>query len=162
MFIITTIIAGATYYWGSTTYKNYRQQKHDFVEKLPAVNHVSRKKKLSKKPTKSLFSSTRQHQMQEFGVGEISTAEQQLNRELAVSIAMLAVSILGTVAFPSLLWLLLPAFIYTVIPIIQDVHRSITKDKKLNLSILDLFFYSGMMTSGYYILAIFRWDNLLY
>ncbi len=79
----------------------------------------------------------------------ISEAEKEINRYLAVSVASLAVTTMGCLVYPPLSLLTLPAFFYVSIPVFKGAYQWIVKEKKVGVALIDTIGVAGPIATGH-------------
>lgn len=98
----------------------------------------------------------RQMQIQEISNHRVddkqSAAEQKANREFAVSSVAVALTA-GGVFFAPLNLLGVPALLITISPLLASAYRSLTKDKKIGVGVLDSLGTIGPLLLGHFFIA---------
>ncbi len=162
MFTTSILIAGGLLYTGKKIYNPsnkkrtlgslYAEQR--LYKKSAPVHSLRAKQKTTLEKGKSFFDNTRNQQLQEISISSdvdiFIEDEQQLNRYLASSALGMGLAVAGTLFYPPLRILSVPAIIYASIDIFQIAYTSLFKERRLNIYVLDSVAIIGTLITGYY------------
>ncbi|RKZ54236.1 MAG: heavy metal translocating P-type ATPase [Candidatus Parabeggiatoa sp. nov. 3] len=117
-----------------------------------------------KKNSRAVFSKERRQQMEQLAGGRYevkSAAEKRVDRALMLS--SINVGIAGMSFFyPPLIWLTVPSMIYGMIPMYEWTFRTLVKEKRLSVYVLDSVMIAGAFMGRYFaILALTGWLEVI-
>ena len=100
-----------------------------------------------------LFANPRQQQLKEFSGGEeaeVSEFEKEINRCIVVSSVSLGLVTAGAFFYPPLTLFALPGLVYSTWPFLREGYKSIVKDLKFSIYVLDSIAFPAMLLTGYF------------
>ncbi|MEM7539060.1 MAG: heavy metal translocating P-type ATPase [Chloroflexota bacterium] len=161
------IIGAGTLAVGLSFYKRRKRNQYkrlDLQEKTTLVSILSiasvtpcanKNTQRSSSTWSLLFSDLRHQQMLEMSRSEsheLSDAEKKANRNLTVSLASLVITTAG-IFYPLLNWLGVVAILYLWFPLGQTAFRSIVKERRLSIEVLDFAMTPIILAMGYYVVT---------
>jgi cation transport ATPase len=155
--IITT---GILYSITRIAQKNKKRKKSAQAKNKNVVNMFQ----TFKKNSRAVFSIERRQQMEELAGDRYevkSAAEKRVDRALILS--SINVGIAGLSFFyPPLIWLTLPSMIYGLIPMFEWTFRTLVKEKRMSVYVLDCVMIAGALMGRYFvILALTGWLEVI-
>jgi len=145
-------VGSGAMYAGIKTYKKFigKESTHSSSNTEKKVTHSNIK---SDKP---LSTDLRHQQIAEISSHtEISKSDQETNYYLPISITGVGLATAGALGSPLLSLLSVPVSIYAALPIFQMAYRSLFKEGKLKVAVLDSIAIMSGLVTGYYFVTAF-------
>ncbi len=145
-------VGGSAVYAGIKVYQK-------FIEKKDIHSFSSTKEKvvpLKIKSEKALPTDLRHQQIAEISSNtEISESDQENNHYLPISAIGLVLATSGTLVYPLASFISVPISIYACLPIFQAAYKSIFKERKFKVAVLDFIAVISGLVTGYYFVTAF-------
>ncbi|MEM7536184.1 MAG: heavy metal translocating P-type ATPase [Chloroflexota bacterium] len=84
---------------------------------------------------------------------EISEAEKQINLNFTLALISLGLTTAGTFLSSPLIWAGIPLLAYTSVEMVQNGFKSIFKERRLGMSVVDMLALPGMVVTGHLLIA---------
>ena len=78
-----------------------------------------------------------------------NSVEEQIDQNLAISLASLGIASVGTLFYPPLIILSLPGLIYTAVPFFQHAYETARDEQKVGIALVDSISIGGTLAGGY-------------
>ena len=169
MLVVGFFIASSTFYTAGKMYRKRKQQKelasflapeqNGKTDSLPAEDQIKTStQKYKPGLTRGLSGDRGDEQLIEtpsvtVEESDVYHDENRVNRYLTVSLISLGLTTVGRLSYTAFSLLGVSTLIYVIAPFVQRGYKSLFKERKIDMTVVDFFAVPGMLITGHLVIA---------